>query len=86
MTSRELLEEVIGTLADRGQTYGDADTMFDTVAELWSALFRRNFTAADVALAMTALKMARLRVDPQHQDSWIDAAGYLALGGSIATQ
>ena len=28
-----------------------------------------------------AVKLARLRVTPEHEDSWVDICGYGALGG-----
>ena len=34
---------------------------------------------------MALLKIARASVTPEHIDSWIDGAGYLACGGELAT-
>ena len=34
---------------------------------------------------MALLKIARLMSNPEHADSWIDGAGYLACGGEVAT-
>jgi len=31
-------------------------------------------------MAMAAIKLARLVETPDHQDSWIDLAGYAAIG------
>ena len=31
-------------------------------------------------------KMARLRHDPAHTDSWVDVAGYAACGAEVATR
>ena len=39
----------------------------------------------DVAAMMALLKIARLMSNPEHVDSWIDGAGYLACGGEVAT-
>jgi hypothetical protein len=30
---------------------------------------------------MVAVKQARLIISPNHEDSWVDIAGYAALGG-----
>ena len=40
----------------------------------------------DVAAMMALLKIARASVNPEHVDSWIDGAGYMACGGEISTK
>lgn len=75
--------EIIG--GERAQTYGDATESFGKVGDLWSVILGRpGITAEEVALCMTALKMARLINSPGHRDSWVDAAGYIALGAEAA--
>lgn len=69
---------------DRAQTYGDARESFERIGQLWSALFGVEFTGSDVALALAILKIHRAKSGPEHLDSWIDLAGYSALGGEIA--
>jgi len=34
---------------------------------------------------MAWVKMARLAKNPNHQDSWVDIAGYAGLGGEIGS-
>ena len=74
---------------DRARDYGDASVNFGRIASLLSAQFAHklteDFTAADVAIALTHLKLSRLAVTPAHADSWVDAAGYVALGAELAT-
>ena len=41
-------------------------------------------SAADVAMMMCCLKLARLKATPDHIDSAVDLAGYAALLGEIA--
>ena len=69
---------------DRAKDYGDAADNFQRIAELWKPILGVNVTATDVALCLAQLKIARLIQSPTHEDSWIDAAGYIALGGEIA--
>lgn len=73
---------------ERAKTYGDAAENFGRIAALWTAQFGHKldepFTASDVALALTHLKLSRLAVTPTHADSWIDAVGYLGLGSEVA--
>lgn len=64
--------------------YSGPEDSFASIAALWTALFKREFTATDVALAMAAVKLARLSVNPQHADSWVDLAGYAACGFEVA--
>ena len=43
-----------------------------------------SFTSLDVAMMMTLLKVARIRSGTATDDSFVDAAGYIACGGEIA--
>lgn len=83
--------EVLDTAAelidgDRARTYGDAAENFGRIAALWEPILGVSITATDVALCLAQLKVARLITSPGHHDSWVDAAGYIALGGEIATR
>lgn len=69
---------------DRAKDYGDASENFQRIADLWKPILGIEVTATDVALCLTQLKVARLITSPAHRDSWVDAAGYIALGGEIA--
>lgn len=67
-------------LSDRNKAYGDPEDNFLDIAELWAAYKKVSFTRADVAAMMALMKIARLRTNPIHEDSWIDVAGYAACG------
>lgn len=70
---------------DREQTYGSALDDFTRTGKMWAAILGlETVTAEQVALCMAAVKVGRLCNTPNHQDSWVDACGYLALGGDIA--
>lgn len=70
---------------DRQQTYGDAGANFIRIAQLWSAYIDYPFTTTEVACMMTLLKIARLAgADGKHLDSWVDACGYMAIGGELS--
>lgn len=73
---------------DRARDYGEPAENFGRIADLWNAQFgkklRAPFTAGDVALALVHLKLSRLANTPGHEDSFVDAIGYLALGAEIA--
>lgn len=69
----------------RADAYGPPQKNFGNIARLWEPIFGVGITPAQVALALSQLKVARLIQSPDHEDSWIDAAGYIALGGELAT-
>ena len=70
---------------DRAATHGDAERNFGLIAAYWSAHLNKNISPHDVAVMMTLLKLARMRSNPAHVDSAVDAAGYSALAGEIGT-
>jgi predicted solute-binding protein len=71
-------EELIN--GDRAKEYGDAKKNFEDIARLWSVVLGIEVTAQQMALCMIMVKAARL-MKTDHEDSWIDIAGYAALGG-----
>jgi hypothetical protein len=70
---------------DRADTHGDAASNFGLIAAYWTAHLNRNISAHDVAVMMTLFKLARMKSNPAHVDSAVDAAGYSALAGEIGT-
>lgn len=68
----------------REQDYGKPENNFKTIADLWGAYYGQTFTPLDVAMMMTLLKIARIRTGTATEDSFVDAAGYIACGGEIA--
>lgn len=86
---RECLESATECVTkDRAQAYGSAEDNFGNIADIWNAqgvrIDDRKVTATDVALMMVGMKLARLRYNPSHKDSWIDVAGYAACGMECA--
>lgn len=69
---------------DRNSAYGEPEDGFALIAAHWSAHLGVPITPADVAVMMCLLKLARLKANPAHRDSWVDVAGYAACGGEIA--
>ena len=70
----------------REQDYGTPEGNFQKIGDLWSIYLDCNvkIDANDVAAMMALLKIARISVNPEHMDSWVDLAGYAACGGEIA--
>lgn len=71
---------------DRNDTYGDAKTQFESTGRMWAEVLGVPVTGEQVALCMALVKINRLITNTGHADSWTDGAGYLALGGGIASQ
>lgn len=72
------------TYKTRDAEYGSAAENFKDIADLWSSYLDHTVCVVDVAIMMSLLKVARLKRNPRHRDSWIDSCGYMALGGEIS--
>ena len=73
---------------DRAATHGDMEDNFKRIAAYWNThLGLIDFVKdTDVAVMMTLLKVARIHSNTANADNWVDAAGYIACGGELATQ
>ena len=82
----EILHTAIDlTCGDRDNTYGTPKTNHDRIAAIWSVILETEVNAQQVALCMAGVKIARLIQTPDHQDSYIDGAAYMAIAGELAT-
>lgn len=68
----------------RAHDYGDATESFTRLATIWTGILGNNVTPAQVAICLAGLKLSRLAATPTHPDSWVDLAGYAALGAEVA--
>lgn len=71
---------------DRQATHGDPENSFGLIAAYWSSHLDHPVNATDVAAMMALFKLARIKGNPGHVDSWTDGIGYLAIGGELATE
>ena len=77
----------------RQENYGNPESNFRNISELWTTYFNiakntedwYDITPTDVANMMILMKMARLMNKPDHEDSWVDIAGYAANGCELST-
>jgi hypothetical protein len=88
MTRNDVLDQAREAVCIRGLAYDGAEDSFVRIARLWTAhLVNQGKVVAigpqDVAMMMVLLKVARLEQSPNHEDSWVDIAGYAACGGSM---
>lgn len=89
-TKKDVLEAAIKTVADRGVPYGGVENNFRNIANMWNVHVATPhgpqalpLAAADVAMMMVEMKLARLQGQPRHPDSWIDICGYGACGAEV---
>ena len=92
MDRRIVLEEAMKIVSgEREEQYGSPKKNFEAIAILWGNYIWikcqkvLNFTSEDIANMMILLKMAR-NMRKGTDDSWIDIAGYAALGAELADQ
>lgn len=84
-------EEIV--TKDRNVQYGEPENNFAVIAEYWSTYLSQHnggravlLTPMDVALMMVLFKLGRLTTARAVTlDSFVDAAGYMACAGEIAT-
>lgn len=71
---------------DRAADHGNLEDNFTCIAKLWSAYLGCEVKPHDVGSLMVLFKVARIKGNAGHADSWIDVAGYAACGGEVATR
>ncbi len=76
----------------RAKDYGDASENFIRIASGWNVIMNGALkthgylTNQHVSLMMDWVKTARLCENIDHMDSWVDKAGYTALGAEFANK
>lgn len=64
---------------DKSEHYGPPEESMRRIAMIWSGILGVDVSAERVALMMLGVKAARLSIDPKHEDSLIDAGGYIRI-------
>ncbi len=70
----------------RQDTYGDPAESFARAAQIWSAILGTPVSPAQVAMCLAGVKLSRLAHTHDHEDSWVDLAGYAAVGAEVAAR
>ncbi len=93
MKRKETLDNAIRCVCgQREKEYGKPEDTFEIIAELWRpyVMARHDadvpFTAMDVAAMLALLKVGRIANGREHEDNWVDLAGYAACGCEIQTE
>lgn len=86
-TRADILNEATRlTTGDRNKSYGSVTDTHQRIADIWTVILGHPIRADQVALCMVGLKLARLINTPNHLDSFIDGAAYMAIAGEIALE
>ena len=64
----------------RQNQYGSPIDNHRRIAAVWEVITGHEYTPQEVAAMMIGLKLARLGNSMDHEDTWMDIAGYAALG------
>lgn len=89
MNRTELLETANKIVnGARQKNYGSPENCFQTIADFWNVYWSHTknhvVSPKDVAAMMILMKVSRLCNDINHEDSWIDIAGYAANGVEVS--
>jgi hypothetical protein len=87
MNRQEILKAAEDCICrDRNATHGAPENSFGAIARLWSARLGIHITPAKAAILLSDLKTVRAWDNPDHDDNWVDGAGYMACGGELAAK
>ena len=82
MKTKEFLSKAnVLVEGDRQKDYGDKLHNHSNIAKLWSAYLDKEITAHDAAVIMALLKIARTKFGAPTEDTYVDAAAYMAIAG-----
>lgn len=74
------------THGERDKNYGSPLLNHQRIAAIWSVILQQDIRPDQVALCMVGVKLARLVETPNHLDSFIDGAAYMAIAGEIINE
>ena len=97
MDRKSILEEAEKCVCQsRQEEYGPIEDNFKAIAKLWNIyMWTRQLskgdlaveiTPEDVAVMMCLLKIARISSGQTKDDNYVDACGYMACAGELATK
>ncbi len=90
----EMLRKAANVIEERQKAYGPPNQNFKTIASLWTPWLVGRYgevatihlDEVDVAVMCDLIKTARLAETPDHEDSWVDKAGYAACGRQVSAK
>lgn len=86
MTGKECLESAEQcALRNRAQAHASPEKSFPLISDLWTAYTGVKLTPLDVAVMLGLLKVARIKLEPGHAESYADLAAYAACAAEMGT-
>lgn len=70
----------------RAKDWGDPVITHTRIAQVWSGILDTEVTPHQVALMMSGLKLVRASINPDNEDSLVDAGAYVEIGKRIMVQ
>jgi len=83
-TRKEILDKVGEAIGIREDAYSSPESCFKDTADFWSIFLGQEISSKQVSVCLALLKIARLKNDATHLDSWVDLAGYAVCGAEIS--
>lgn len=86
MKREDILKQAMQVICnDREGEYGSPKENFSKIAWMWSDYIEGyNFSPSDVCMMMALVKMSRIKTGKPKADSFVDIAGYAALGAEVS--
>lgn len=81
----DILKQAANILGDRGRRYGSVEETFERCAKLATIILNKHITLYDVAVIMSAMKLARIPTSPTVDDHYVDGINYLAFASQFST-
>jgi hypothetical protein len=83
-----ILSAAKSLLIERGLAYDDeksgVEENFARAASIASNWLDKPLSARDVVVVMASVKMSRLAISPDHEDSWVDLCNYVAFAAGLS--
>jgi hypothetical protein len=82
-TVKGILNTALETVADRGPIYASPELCFERVSSIVSVIANRTISPYECVMVHVATKLARIAQSQKHEDSYVDAAAYLAIAAQL---
>ena len=84
MNSKDILYKAAEIFNERGQNYGDIESMFKDAATMASIVLGKEITEYDITTIFEMVKLRRRRENPRLADNYIDNVNYTAFSAQFA--
>jgi len=80
---KRVLDKSSALISERGANYGGIEDNFNRIAAVASAMLGKQLSAYDIAIVLTAVKLARMPANPVYSDNYVDAINYIAFAHEL---